>query len=324
MVVTGDIDGADDGRPERISWKESNLAAIGSDLDHKIKQAAAGKEEAWHRAVGATGAPGLWVWRVEDFAVVPWPEEDYGCFYSGDSYLVLHGWVEPDTEKVRYDVYIWIGSASSQDEYGTAAYKMVEADDFVGGTAIQHREVEGKESAAFIKLFVKDGDGEGKASALTYWQGGVASGFRHVEPTEEKPILFRIKGSSIQTMSLKQLPVKKSSLTSGDSFVLKVSDDKVWLWNGQSVSISLRSQGQGENEFSKFLQMPFKSINVASHICDSFPFQIPTQRSSNVPPLLLAAPSVAGQSAGKSPSCGTSGSPMYEGDSRGPRSRKWR
>ena len=38
-----------------------------------------------------------------------------------------------------------IGNESSQDEYGTAAYKMVESDDYVGGAAIQHREVQGHE-----------------------------------------------------------------------------------------------------------------------------------------------------------------------------------
>jgi hypothetical protein len=38
---------------ERIPWKESNLAAIGSDLDHKIKAAAAALEEQWKEtAVG--------------------------------------------------------------------------------------------------------------------------------------------------------------------------------------------------------------------------------------------------------------------------------
>jgi hypothetical protein len=32
---------------ERISWKESNLALIGSELDHKIKAAAAEGEPQW-------------------------------------------------------------------------------------------------------------------------------------------------------------------------------------------------------------------------------------------------------------------------------------
>jgi hypothetical protein len=34
---------------ERVPWKESNLALIGSDLDHKIKAAAAEFEEQWHQ-----------------------------------------------------------------------------------------------------------------------------------------------------------------------------------------------------------------------------------------------------------------------------------
>jgi gelsolin len=244
MVVLGDIDSAYDGRPERISWKESNLASIGSDLDHKMKQAAARREGAWDGVVGITTTPqqrlpGLWIWRIEDFTPVLWPEQDYGCFYSGDSYVIVHGWAEVDTpDKVKYDIYIWIGSTSSQDEYGTAAYKMVELDEVIGGTAIQHREVEGKESKKFVKLFGKDNEDDVNGTVLTYWQGGVASGFRHVEPTEEKPILFRIKGSSSSTMSLTQLPVKKSSLTGGDSFVLKVSEEKVWLWNGKNVRAS--------------------------------------------------------------------------------------
>jgi hypothetical protein len=34
---------------ERVPWKESNLALIGSDLDHKIKAAAAEFEEQWQQ-----------------------------------------------------------------------------------------------------------------------------------------------------------------------------------------------------------------------------------------------------------------------------------
>ena len=62
---------------------------------------------------------------------------------------------------------------------------MVEADDYVGGIAVQHREVQGHESFKFKKLF----------DNLTYWQGGAESGFTHVEPTPEQPNMFRIKGT---------------------------------------------------------------------------------------------------------------------------------
>jgi len=104
---------------EKIFWKESNLALIGSDLDKKIKQAAAGGEDAWQ---AISDSPGVMVWRIEQFKIVPWPKGDYGCFYAGDSYIVLNSYLIED--RLYRDLYIWIGSESSQDEYGTAAYKV--------------------------------------------------------------------------------------------------------------------------------------------------------------------------------------------------------
>ena len=205
---------------ERISWKESNLALIGSDLDHKIKEAAAGGEDAW-QSIG--DEPGIKVWRVEQFKIIPWPESQYGSFCTGDSYICLNSYLVED--KLYRDLYIWIGAESSQDEYGTAAYKMVEADDFLRGTPVQHREVQGKESAKFKKLF----------DNLTYLQGGVASGFNHWEPTEDKPALFHVKGTQ-KKMASTQVDVSKSSLNKGDSFVLKLSAGKVWCWHGEAVS----------------------------------------------------------------------------------------
>lgn len=129
--------------PERVPWKESNLALIGSDLDHKIKQAAAEGEPQWD-GVGQDVA--LRVWRIEQFRIVPWPERQYGRFHKGDSYVVLNSYKKnDDTDALAHDVHIWIGKESSQDEYGTAAYKMVEADDYLSGAAVQHREVQGHE-----------------------------------------------------------------------------------------------------------------------------------------------------------------------------------
>lgn len=230
---------------------------IGSDLDKKIREAAAEVEEAW-KVIGE--APGKKVWRVEKFKIVPWPEADYGCFYKGDSYIVLNSWTVPGKDKLNHDLHIWIGSESSQDEYGTAAYKMVEADDYVGGIAVQHREVEGHESYKFKILF----------SNLTYWQGGIESGFNHVEPTVEIPNMFKVKGTE-KNMSLTQVDLSKTSLNKGDSFVLKASPAQVWLWNGESANpdekaransfaekmctegtVVVLDQGAGDEECSEF------------------------------------------------------------------------
>jgi gelsolin len=176
-------------------------------------------------------APELRIWRIEQFKVVPWPKEQYGQFHVGDSYLVMNTYKKNNTsEALAHDLHIWIGSESSQDEYGTAAYKMVEADDFLGGIPVQHRQVQGHESAAFHAYFQHP-------AALEYLQGGVASGFRHVEPTIDTPVLYRVKGHK-KTMTLTQMPVSKSSLNEGDSFILTCGKAKVWVWHGKHVRLS--------------------------------------------------------------------------------------
>jgi hypothetical protein len=51
------------------------MALVGSDLDHKIKEAAAKNEPQW---VGAGESEMLRVWRIEQFIVKPWPSRKYG------------------------------------------------------------------------------------------------------------------------------------------------------------------------------------------------------------------------------------------------------
>jgi gelsolin len=106
------------------------------------------------------------VWRIEKFRPVAWA--DIGGFYTGDSYIVLKAMKVGASQRIRRDIHFWIGSASTADEYGTAAIESIELDDRFGGEPTQH-----DESSAFHELFKEYG-------GVRNMEGGIASGFRAV------------------------------------------------------------------------------------------------------------------------------------------------
>lgn len=215
-------------KAKKFDIEDSNIALLGSKLEKDVKLAAAQTEEAWK---GAGKQLGIQVWRIEKFEVKHWPKEQYGKFYDGDSYIVLHTYKESeDAEKFSFDVFFWIGSESSQDEYGTAAYKTVELDDYLGGDPIQHREIQGHESKLFLELF----------PAFEVLKGGVDSGFNHVEPKEYKPRLLHVKGK--KNIVVRQVDMAADSVNEGDVFIL---DDGLMLyqWNGKKASIMEKNKG---------------------------------------------------------------------------------
>mmetsp|Transcript_20038 Transcript_20038/g.24761 ORF Transcript_20038/g.24761 Transcript_20038/m.24761 type:complete len:375 (+) Transcript_20038:37-1161(+) len=219
-------------------FEESNLAGIGSDADKKMREAAAKMEVQWE---GAGQSPGIQVWRVEnkrtdddtpEFGVNEWPESEYGEFYRGDSYIILQT-REDEDGNLFWDIYFWIGSSSTQDEYGVAAYKAVELDDLLGDSPIQHREVEKHESPEFKACFPK---------GVRYLEGGAPSGFRNVgadsaednldEDIPDRLFQFTRTGG---TTTFAEVPCECASLNEGDVFMLDVGD-KVFTWFGSSAS----------------------------------------------------------------------------------------
>jgi len=231
----------ENGDVKQAGLEDSNMANYGS-KEHKDarKNAAASEKE----FVGAGSKVGLEIWRVEnkrtkadtpDFGVKRWPKEDYGNFFSGDSYLVLNTYkVKVDgkeTDKLGWDVHFWLGKESSQDEIGVAAYKAVELDDLLDDGPVQHREVQGSESPLFQSYF----------KGLTYMEGGIASGFRQVKPEEYKPRLFQVRQAT-KTLRAFEVPVKATSLDNGDTFILDTGL-KIYLWIGAESSAFEKSKG---------------------------------------------------------------------------------
>lgn len=194
----------------------------------QVRLAASDGEPAWKNA---GKAPGLEIWRIESFKVVPWPKSEYGKFYTGDAYIVLNTYKEkPDSDKLLYDVHFWIGTEASQDEYGTAAYKTVELDDHLGGVPVQHREVHGFESSLFLSYF----------KMIRFQSGGVQSGFKHVKPEEYKPRLLHIKGT--KNIVVREVPIAIASLNSGDVFILDAGLNLYQL-NGKNSAGQERVKG---------------------------------------------------------------------------------
>ncbi|XP_041350061.1 gelsolin-like protein 2 isoform X2 [Gigantopelta aegis] len=204
-------------KAKEYDWKDSNLEMFGSDLDRNVKKDSAKTEPAWKHA---GEKPGIQVWRIVKFKVRDWPQQDYGKFFNGDSYIVLNTYKEEGTEQLLYDVHFWIGKHSTQDEYGTAAYKTVELDTLLDDVPVQHREVQGHESALFKSYF----------PTITILEGGADSGFRHVKPEEYKPRLFHFHGDR-KHVDVKEVPRAKSRLDKTDVFILDLGL-RIIQWNG--------------------------------------------------------------------------------------------
>lgn len=215
-------------KPKQYNIEDSNIANIGSDLDKKIRQAAAQTEPAW---ANAGRAPGLQIWRIEKFQVKSVAKEDYGSFYSGDSYIVLHTYIKKGGNALQWDVHFWLGKYTTQDEAGTAAYKTVELDDRLGGAPVQHREVQGYESDLFMSYFNHQ---------IKLLDGGVETGFRHVEPTKYQPRLLWIKGR--KKVRVTQVEMSHKSLNSGDVFILDAGLT-IYQWNGKGAGIQEKTRG---------------------------------------------------------------------------------
>jgi len=209
-------------KQKQYNIADSNIANLGSDLEKKVKLEASQHEDAWK---GAGKEVGIQIWRIQQFRVVAVPKNTYGSFHTGDSYIVLHTYKKPGGDALLYDVHFWLGTYTTQDEAGTAAYKTVELDDFLGGLPVQYREVQGHESPRFLSYF---------KGGVRLLDGGVETGFHHVEKEKYRPRLLHLKGK--KHIRCHEVPLTFKSLNSGDVFVLDAGA-VVIQWNGSKAGI---------------------------------------------------------------------------------------
>jgi len=155
---------------------------------------------------------GIEIWRIENFKPVAYPKNEYGKFYTGDSYIILH--TKEKNGIFSWDIHFWLGSQTSQDESGSAAILTVSLDDQLRGDPVQHREVQEHESQLFLNLF---------KAGVRYLPGGAASGFSHVDRNAFEKKLFQVKGK--RNIRVKQVDLTIAAMNKGDCFILDAGND---------------------------------------------------------------------------------------------------
>ena len=206
---------------KHIDLADTNLCNFGSELELKIKKVAAEQEDEWKKTGKSVG---LLIWRIEKFKVVEWPREDYGSFFDGDSYIVLHTYQKNNEGPLKFRIHMWVGLNTTKDESGTAAYKTVELDDYLGRAAVLFRETQSNESDLFLSYFPK----------IHILQGGVESGFRRAKSEIHQNRLYRIMFKN-KTTRVIQVKLETASLNTYDAFVLDAGQ-VIYKWLGKKAS----------------------------------------------------------------------------------------
>ncbi|XP_004601712.2 advillin [Sorex araneus] len=163
--------------------------------------------------------PGIITWRIEKMELALVPLSAHGNFYEGDCYVVLS--TRKAGGRLSQDIHFWIGKDSSQDEQSCAAIYTTQLDDYLGGSPVQHREVQFHESDTFRGYF-KQG--------IIYKKGGVASGMKHVDTnTYDVKRLLHVKGK--RNVRATEVEVCWDSFNRGDVFLLDLGQ-VIIQWNG--------------------------------------------------------------------------------------------
>ena len=208
---------------EGLPIEDTNMALFGTDIEKNLRHKNAETEPEWHKI---PKAPCLKIWRIEKFCVVPWPEKMYGTFYNGDSFIILS--IKEVDNTLDYTAYMWVGKQSTKDETGTAAYKIVELDDFFHSGIDLCYEAQDNETEDFRNLFTE----------IIVEEGGIESGFKKIKEEKWDVRLLRIyyDGKIPRT---EEVPLKLSSLTQEDAFILDTGLD-LYAWRGEKTSPKLK------------------------------------------------------------------------------------
>jgi gelsolin len=190
-----------------------------TELEKKLREESSQEEPAW-KGCGTT--EGLEIWRVENNKLASWPKEEYGNFFTGDSYIILHTEKNLSLNLFEYTIHAWTGDDTSKDEVAIASYKVIELDDYLGREAQIFSEKENEESETFLSYF----------KTFTIMKGGIDSEFKDSDVKGYHPKLFHVHGKG-NTVHSHEYPISEKYMNSKDVFVLDAGL-RIYDWRGKT------------------------------------------------------------------------------------------
>lgn len=167
------------------------------------------------------------IYRIEKFDPVEQDKKYHGKFYTGDSYMIV-----VNAEKL-YDLHFWHGDFATGDEVSSSAIWTVQLAGNLDMDSRQHLELQGHESDKFMSYF---------KGGIEYMEGGVESGYRHVEPENLPVRLLLVKGKRYPRVF--PVEVKADSINDGDVFILDNGNAKeLYYWAGSQANINEKAKG---------------------------------------------------------------------------------
>eukprot|EP00727_Mastigamoeba_balamuthi_P007848 m51a1_g3684 hypothetical protein (920) ;mRNA; r:324474-327923 len=206
--------------------EEAAPAAAEGEQREQRDAAASASAAAAGRTIEDDGTGTLRVWKIGEYELVEYPQELYGQFWSGESYVMAYTYTR---NRDYHIVYFWQGRDSTINEKGTSAFLTAgKAAEIKGGDKVeplQIRIVQYKETEHFLKVF---------RGRYVIHAGKLAN------YSKESSALYDVRGDSLlhcravetQNAQRRAHPQAVGSLHSFHSFVAKTAA-AVYVWHGR-------------------------------------------------------------------------------------------
>lgn len=177
-------------------------------------------------------APGVTIWEIENFLPNKIEDVTHGKFYEGDCYIVLKTFLLET--QLSWEIYFWIGSATTLDKKACAAIHAVNLRNFLGARCRTQREEQADESDEFLALFDSD---------IVYIEGGrTSTGFFTIEDNVFKTRLYVVHNDDT-ALNLEPVEIDYNSLDTENVFLLDAGL-KLFLFFGKKARNTVKSKSR--------------------------------------------------------------------------------